>query len=382
MIGLPGLVDSAERYVGLMSGTSLDGVDGVLSQLINGQWRTLAHVHRPFPPALRQALLELNTPGADELNRAQLAAQALAVLYAEVVQAVCEQGQVLPTEVRAIGAHGQTVRHRPDLGYTIQLNQPSLLAELTGIDVVADFRARDVAAGGHGAPLVPAFHEAIFASPDRTVVVLNIGGMANLSILRPGQGPQGFDCGPGNALLDMWCEWQTGHAFDANGEWGAGGNSREDWLADALADPFFALQPPKSTGRDLFNADWLKRWLAPHGLTDGQQADPAIARDVQATLCELTARSAAEAVQNHAPDAAEVVVCGGGALNHDLMRRLAQQLAGVRVVPSGEHGLDVMQVEAAAFAWLAWAHVNRVPGNLPAVTGARGPRVLGSLHPA
>lgn len=365
-----------------MSGTSLDGVDGVLSQLSQGQWRTLAHVHRPFAPALRQALLELNTPGADELNRAQLAAQALAVLCAQVVQAVCEQGEVLPSEVRAIGAHGQTVRHRPDLGYTLQLNQPSLLAELTGIDVVADFRARDVAAGGQGAPLVPAFHEAIFARTDHTVVVLNIGGMANLSILRPAQGPLGFDCGPGNALLDMWCEWQTGNAFDANGEWGAGGTCREGWLADALADPFFALPPPKSTGRDLFNAGWLRRWLAPHGLTDGPQADPVIARDVQATLCELTARSAAEAIHNHAPDASEVVVCGGGALNGDLMRRLTQHLPSVRVCRSGEHGLDVMQVEAAAFAWLAWAHVNRVPGNLPAVTGARGPRVLGSMHPA
>jgi anhydro-N-acetylmuramic acid kinase len=222
------------------------------------------------------------------------------------------------------------------------------------------------------------------------VVVLNIGGMANLSILRPGRGPLGFDCGPGNALLDMWCHRQTGHAFDANGDWGAGGRASEDWLADALADPFFALPPPKSTGRDLFNADWLGRWLAPHGvpldLRDSQGAlppiDPNVARDVQATLCELTARTAAAAVQAHAPDAAEVVVCGGGALNGDLMQRLARQLPGVPVVRSDERGLDVMQVEAAAFAWLAWAHVHRVPGNLPDVTGARGPRVLGALYPA
>lgn len=386
--------EMGECHVGLMSGTSLDGVDGVLSAVLDGRWRTLAHVHRPFPPSLRQTLLELNTAGPDELHRAALASQALAVLYAEVVQAVCEQAQVLPTEVRAIGAHGQTVRHRPELGYTLQLNHPALLAELTGIDVVADFRSRDVAAGGQGAPLVPAFHDAIFAQPDRTVVVLNIGGMANLSILRPGQGPLGFDCGPGNALLDMWCHWQTGRAFDANGDWGAGGNAREDWLADAQADPFFALPPPKSTGRDWFNADWLQRWLAPHGLvgdltnkpaSNGSsplaQTAPDIAQDVQATLCELSARSAAQAVRTHAADATEVVVCGGGALNGDLMRRLALQLPGMHVGRSDEHGLDVMQVEAAAFAWLAWAHVHRVPGNLPAVTGARGPRVLGALYP-
>lgn len=380
-------MSTGELYVGLMSGTSLDGVDGVLSQVTDdGQWQTLAHAHLPFPPSLRQALLDLNMPGSDELHQAALASQALAVLYAKVVQAVCEQAQVLPAEVRAIGAHGQTVRHRPELGYTLQLNQPALLAELTGIDVVADFRTRDVAAGGQGAPLVPAFHEAIFASPDHTVVVLNIGGMANLSILRPGQGPLGFDCGPGNALLDMWCGWQTGQAYDADGAWGAGGQVREDWLAEALTDPFFALPPPKSTGRDLFNADWLARWLAPHGVVSGPSAsaptDPAVARDVQATLCELTAHSATQAVRDHAPDAAEVVVCGGGALNGDLMRRLAEQLPGVQVSHSGEHGLDAMQVEAAAFAWLAWAHVHRVPGNLPAVTGARGPRVLGALYPA
>lgn len=386
----PARADVGELYIGLMSGTSLDGVDGVLSQPGGGQWQTLAHAHRPLPPALRQALLELNTPGENELHHAALASQALAVLCAEVVQAVCELAQVLPAEVRAIGAHGQTVRHRPELGYTLQLNQPALLAELTGIDVVADLRARDVAAGGQGAPLVPAFHEAVFARPDHTVVVLNIGGMANLSILRPGRGPLGFDCGPGNALLDMWCHRQTGHAFDANGDWGAGGHASEDWLADALADPFFALPPPKSTGRDLFNADWLGRWLAPHGVPldprDSQGAlppiDPNVARDVQATLCELTARTAAAAVQAHAPDAAEVVVCGGGALNGDLMQRLARQLPGVPVVRSDERGLDVMQVEAAAFAWLAWAHVHRVPGNLPDVTGARGPRVLGALYPA
>ena len=377
--------ERCEHYIGLMSGTSLDGVDGVLAAVQDGRWQTLAHVHQPFPPALRQSLLELNTPGPDELHRAALAAQALAVVYAEIAQAVCQQAATLPSEVRAIGAHGQTVRHRPELGYTIQLNQPSLLAELTGIDVVSDFRSRDVAASGQGAPLVPAFHEAVFSQPDRVVVVLNVGGFANLSILRPGHGPLGFDCGPGNALLDMWCHWQTGQAFDADGAWGATGQVREAWLTQALSEPFFALPQPKSTGRDLFNAPWLRQWLSPHGvLAEGEGAarvDPDLARDVQATLCELTARSAAEAVRQHASGVAEVVVCGGGALNGDLMRRLTRLLPETRVVRSDERGQHVMQVEAAAFAWLAWAHVHREPGNMPAVTGARGPRVLGTLSP-
>ena len=381
----PALRVSDEHYIGLMSGTSMDGVDGVLMQCSaqegTSRWQVLAHAHRPLPPSLREALMDLNTPGEDEVHRSALAAQALATLYAHVSQAVLQEAEILPSEVRAIGAHGQTIRHRPDMGYTVQLNAPALLAELTGIDVIADFRSRDVAAGGQGAPLVPAFHEAIFGQPDRTVVVLNIGGMANLSILTSGQAPLGFDCGPGNALMDLWCAWQTGHDFDANGEFGAAGDVREDWLVDALAEPFFALPPPKSTGRDLFNVDWLLRWLAPHGLTDGP-CEVQLARDVQATLCELTARTAAMAVRDHAPQAAEVVVCGGGALNGELMRRLSEQLPGVRVGRSDAHGLDVMQVEAAAFAWLAWTHVHRQAGNLASVTGARGPRVLGALYPA
>ena len=365
-----------------MSGTSLDGVDGVLVRLSADTWETLGHAHTPFPATLREALLNLNTPGGNELHEAALASQALAVVYAQIVQQLCEEQDVLATEVQAIGAHGQTVRHRPELGYTLQLNQPALLAELTGIDVVADFRSRDVAAGGQGAPMVPAFHQSVFGQSDRTVVVVNIGGMSNISILRPNLPPLGFDCGPGNALLDAWCELHTGQAFDANGEWGAGGEVHEDWLHDALQEPFFALPPPKSTGRDLFNRRWLTQWLASHGQTDGPQADPQLARDVQATLCELSARAISLAIATHAAEAQDVIVCGGGALNADLMRRLSEQLPGMRVAPSDAWGMAATQVEAAAFAWLAWAHVNRQPGNVPEVTGARGPRVLGALYPA
>jgi anhydro-N-acetylmuramic acid kinase len=367
----------SELYIGLMSGTSLDGVDGVLMDLGGATpWRTLAHAHCPFDADLKRLLLDLNTPGPDELHRAALAAQDLVRVYAQVVQAVCDQAKVPPSQVRAVGAHGQTVRHRPELGYTLQLNAPALLAELTGIDVVADFRSRDVAAGGQGAPLVPAFHQAVFGQPHDTVVVVNIGGMANLSILQAGQAPLGFDCGPGNALMDAWCEQHTGQPYDQDGLWGAGGQVLEAALTQALADPFFGLPPPKSTGRDLFNPAWLQQWLDTSGM------NAARAQDVQATLCELTARSAALAVQAHAPKASQVVVCGGGALNSALMQRLQANLPGTLVEPSDVHGLPVMQVEAAAFAWLAQRHAHRLAGNVPQVTGAQGPRVLGALYPA
>lgn len=360
-----------------MSGTSLDGVDAVLMDLgTPPPWVALAHAHQPFGPGLKRILLDLNTPGPNELHHAAMASQALVKTCAQVVEAVCQRAGIRSAQIRAIGAHGQTVRHRPELGYTLQLNAPALLAELTHIDVVADFRSRDVAAGGQGAPLVPAVHQALFARPDETVVVLNVGGMANLSILRPSQPPLGFDCGPGNALMDAWCEQHTGQAYDQDGAWGATGQVQQAALDHALADPFFALPPPKSTGRDLFNQDWLGHWLT------STKLDKSPAQDVQATLCELTARSAAQAVQTFAPQASQLVVCGGGALNGALMNRLKTRLPTMVVEPSDAHGLPVMQVEAAAFAWLAQRHIHHLAGNVPEVTGAKGPRVLGALYPA
>ena len=366
-----------ELYIGLMSGTSLDGIDGVLMELGSPPpWRALAHAHQPFDPALKRTLLALNTPDSNELHQAALAAQDLVKSCAQVVKAVCTQADVAPAQIRAIGAHGQTVRHRPELGYTLQLNAPALLAELTGIDVVADFRSRDVAAGGQGAPLVPAFHQALFERPTETVVVLNVGGMANLSILQAPHPPLGFDCGPGNALMDAWCEQHTGRPYDEDGAWGAQGQASSTALEVALSDPFFGMPPPKSTGRDLFNPSWLLQWLNATGMTT--QAP----QDAQATLCELTARSAAMAVKAYAPMAGQLVVCGGGALNGALMQRLQANLPGVLVQPSDAHGLPVMQVEAAAFAWLAQRHVHHLAGNVPQVTGAKGPRILGALYPA
>lgn len=373
-----------QAFVGLMSGTSLDGVDGVVADIgPDGTWQGVrAHAHEPFEAALRQELLALNDSGGrDELHRAALAAQGVSRAYARVVR---QLRHALPdTPIHALGAHGQTVRHRPELGYTLQLIAPALLAELTGVDVVADLRSRDVAAGGQGAPLVPVFHQAVFARADRAVAALNLGGIANVSVLTPGQPPKGFDCGPGNVLMDLWCLRHTGRPYDEDGRWSASGQVRADWLALALAEPYFNLPPPKSTGRDLFHAQWLDAWLTRCQAASGTDPNASSAlADVQATLCELTARSSADAVQRHAPDASELVVCGGGAFNGQLMRRLQALLPGVAVISSQARGLPPQQVEAAAFAWLAWAAISRRPGNDPAVTGASGHRILGAIYPA
>lgn len=369
------------HFIGLMSGTSLDGVDGVLVAFASdGQLQLLQHASRPFADELRAELLALNTAGDNELHRAALAANALAHVYADVVRSLLTQGGMAAADIAAIGAHGQTVRHRPHefdaTGYTIQLNNPALLAELSGVSVVADFRTRDLAAGGQGAPLVPAFHRGVFGRDDRTVAVLNLGGIANLSVLRADGGVLGFDCGPANALMDYWCHRHTGQWYDAGGAWAAQGSIDARLLAAMLREPFLDLQPPKSTGRDLFNPSWLEQHLAL------QPDAPIQAKDVQATLAELTALACANDVKRHAADAKTLIVCGGGALNHFLMGRIAAHLPGVQVESSQSHGIDPQQVEAAAFAWLARQCLLGLPGNLASVTGAAGPRILGAIHPA
>jgi anhydro-N-acetylmuramic acid kinase len=368
-------------FVGLMSGTSLDGVDGVLADLapaIAGSRETiqvLEHRHAPFEASLRTLLLQLNGPGDNELHLAALAANALMHNYAKVVDALC---RAAPAPVCAIGAHGQTVRHRPTefdgVGYTLQLMNGALLAELCGIDVVCDFRSRDLAAGGQGAPLVPALHAALFGQPGRNIAVLNLGGIGNLSLL-PAQGAvTGFDCGPGNGLLDAWCQLHRGENYDADGRWAASGQVDAPLLQVLLAEPYLSKPPPKSTGRDLFNSAWLNAALT----RSGRMTAPA---DVQATLAELTARATADALRRHAPATSRLLVCGGGAFNGDLLRRLAALLPATQVQTTAEYGMPPQQVEALAFAWLAQAFVTRRPGNLPSVTGARGPRVLGALYP-
>ena len=372
----------SEFYIGLMSGTSLDGVDAVLVDFQAGGPRALqvmAHVHRAFEPALASELLALNSAGDNELHRAALASNALARVYGETVETVLRLAGTQRTAVRAIGAHGQTVRHRPGefdaTGYTLQLNNPALLAELCDIDVVADLRSRDVAAGGQGAPLVPAFHRAVFGRPGQTVTVLNIGGISNLTVLRIDGSTIGFDCGPGNALMDHWCRLHTGRPFDDSGAWAASGEVIRPLLANMLADPYFASPPPKSTGRDHFHPAWLEAKLRVLGA-------PVKVADVQATLAELSAAVCAADVRLHGADACEVLVCGGGAFNTHLMGRLAARLPGIPLMASDQRGLPASQVEACAFAWLARALVRRECANLPDATGAVGPRLLGALYPA
>ena len=369
-------------YIGLMSGTSLDGVDGVLIDFASPAGPPIllqAHHHQPFPAPLRSELLALNTPGDNELQRAELAANAIACSYAEVVHTLLRGHPGAARDVRAIGAHGQTVRHRPGefdgTGFTSQLLNGALLAELTGIDVVCDLRRRDVAAGGQGAPLAPGLHAALFALPGQSRVVLNLGGIANLSVLNADGSLLGFDCGPGNALLDGWCQRHRGQPFDHDGRWAASGRVVEPLLAALLAEPFFGQQPPKSTGRDLFNLTWLDAYVARH-------APDFPAADVQATLAALTVHSAAQHARQHAIGAELLLACGGGAHNTHLMRELTAQLPGVRVATTASVGLPVDQVEGAAFAWLAQRYVERLPGNIVSVTGARGARVLGALYPA
>lgn len=376
---------ASKLFIGLMTGTSLDGIDGALvdlAEIDRGRLTVRAHAHAPFDPSLAAELLALNTRGGrDELHRAALAGNTLAHLGASIIERLLVAGHCTPSEVCAVGSHGQTVRHCPGehdgTGYTLQLDQPALLAELCGIDVVADLRSRDVAAGGQGAPLVPAFHRAVFGRPGETVAVLNLGGMSNLTVLHADGRTIGFDCGPGNALMDGWCLRHLGQPYDTDGAWAATGRVHAALLSACQADPFFAAPPPKSTGRDRFHAGWLDSRL--QALT---AAPPPAPEDVQATLLELTAWACASDVTRHAPDARRLLVCGGGARNLRLMQCLAARLPGREVAATDTAGLPANQVEAVAFAWLARACVLRLPGNLPAVTGARGPRVLGALHPA
>ncbi len=368
-------------FIGLMSGTSMDGVDGVLASFGSEPTRitTLAAAHRPFPDALRAALMALQAPGDNEIHRESLAADALARLYAQCVADLLEQAGVAAEDVSAIGVHGQTIRHQPAAGYTRQTNNPALLAELSGIDVIADFRSRDIAAGGQGAPLVPAFHHAMFADPAQTIVLANIGGIANISILDPSNdSATGFDTGPGNALMDGWISRHRGRHYDDAGNWAASGQVDAALLQALLQEPYLALPPPKSTGRDLFHADWLAARLVPFGMLDPV--------DVQATLARYTAVTLADAIHRHAPAARAVYVCGGGAFNTHLLEEigaaLAQRNQPVTIAATDALGVAAQHVEALAFAWLAQRFVARQPGNLPAVTGARGPRILGALYPA
>ncbi len=361
---------SAEHYVGLMSGTSLDGVDAVLIDFSSGRHRILGEAFLPFGDALRARLLAIHQTQSDEIHQAAVLGNELARVYARAVHELLSKARVSSVAVLAIGCHGQTIRHRPDAGYTIQLGNGALLAELTRNIVVCDFRSRDIAAGGEGAPLVPAFHQTMFAHPSIHRVIVNIGGIANITDLGPGA-VQGFDTGPGNMLMDAWIQQHLGKPFDRDGAWATGGRCLDDLLQALLVHEFFFRNPPKSTGREHFNLAWLE------GRLSGKE-NP---RDVQATLLALTAVSIARAVKSCRDGAKEIYVCGGGAANSALMSGLAAALPGVTVTTTAKLGIDPDWVEACAFAWLARQALLLHPGNLPSVTGATGPRVLGAIYP-
>lgn len=354
-----------------MSGTSLDGVDVVLVDFEPSPWRLIAAHSFAYPPAIRAEALALNERGEDELGRAALLGVALSRHYAQATLEMLASAAVDADTVSAIGCHGQTVRHRPDRGYTMQLVNGALLAERTGICTVCDFRSRDIAAGGQGAPLVPAFHAARFRSRDAHRVIVNLGGIANLTALPPDGPVAGFDIGPANILLDSWTQTHNRTAFDRDGAWAASGAVIEPLLHAFRADPYFAAPPPKSTGREEFNRAWLEHF-AP------ERYRPA---DVQATLAELTAATVADAIERHCAAASEVLLCGGGAENRDLVSRLAARLAGRTLTDTGVLGVPPKLVEAFAFAWLAREALAGRPGNVPEATGAAGPRVLGAIYP-
>lgn len=359
-----------DLYIGLMSGTSADGIDAALVQAGERNCRILATAMTPLPDDVRRDLLALCQPGENELDRAGVLHRRLGEVFAGAVERLLETAGIEASRISAIGSHGQTVRHRPGPeGFSVQLGSPDVIAVRTGIPVVADFRNRDMVLGGEGAPLVPRFHQCLFARAGERRAVLNIGGMANVTLLDGERLAAGFDTGPGNVLLDEWCRRHTGNAYDADGAWGGAGSVLPALLERLLAEPYFSLLPPKSTGREQFNGNWLTQHL------DGDERP----EDIQATLTELTAASVALALADFAPD--RLLVCGGGVHNGLLMERLAVHLPDADIVPTDrESGLDPDWVEAAAFAWLARARLAGETGNAPEVSGASAPAVLGALY--
>ena len=363
------------HYIGLMSGTSVDGIDAALVSIpANGQLALLATHQHPFPTAVRDAIQALMQPGPNEVEREGELDVQLGQLLAEAAQALLAKSGVSKTSIRAIGSHGQTIRHRPHASYpfTRQIGNPSVIAESTGITTVADFRARDLAAGGEGAPLVPAFHRWHFRKPGVSRVILNIGGIANVTWLPASESSAvlGFDTGPGNTLLDQWITRHRREPYDRDGAWAASGRVQNDLLAQLMADEYFIKAPPKSTGREHFNLAWLAQRLA------GKVAP----EDVQATLAEFTAASIAQGLKFLPEKIEEVFLCGGGSHNRDLLDRLRALLPGIPVSTTEALGMDPDWVEAAAFAWLAHQTLAGHAGNLPSVTGARHPVLLGGIY--
>ena len=366
-----------DLYIGLMSGTSMDGIDAALVDFSSRHPRILATHNEPWPEAVhRQLVTALDLPEPRNANLAELDNE-VGESFAHATNRLLDIAGTDPAGVQAIGSHGQTIRHEPNAEqpYSLQLGNPGVITTGTGIDVVADFRSADIKAGGQGAPLVPAFHKANFASASENRVVVNIGGIANITVLPcdPAIAVTGFDTGPGNTLMDAWAQQQLNRAMDAGGNWAASGTCDQQLLGKLLADSYFSSAPPKSTGREYFNLDWLTEFLP---------ADNIAAQDIQATLCRLTSRTIVDAIEQHAPNTARLLVCGGGIHNNCLMQQLRTELAGIPVESTAQYGIDPDWVEAAAFAWLAKQNIEARPGNLPEVTGANHPVMLGKLFKA
>lgn len=367
-------------YIGLMSGTSMDGVDAGLFEFDERACSTIAALSYPYPAALRQELLSVRSNpdrcGLDTLGRLD---HWVGECFTQATDALIESHQVDRHRVRAVGSHGQTLRHQPRAKrpFTLQIGDPNIIAAGTGLTTVADFRRRDLALGGEGAPLATAFHQWLLSDPDEQRVVLNLGGIANITVLPAAGGTvRGFDTGPGNTLLDAWIQLRKDQAYDNNGAWGRSGEVSNALLEALLEDPYFSLPPPKSTGFEHFNLRWLQTIVAGLGATPSCRDE-----DIQATLAMLTARSVADAVERHATGTLRVLVCGGGVNNSLLMDRLREQLPAAAVETTAGYGVDPQWVEAATFAWLAKRCLDREPGNLPAVTGASHATLLGGVYP-
>jgi anhydro-N-acetylmuramic acid kinase len=360
-------------YIGLISGTSMDAIDAVLVDFDTVPLRIIAASATAFAPALKRRIAALlDSPAVAPLDELGQIDVELARAFAESTLALLREAGVAAGRVTAIGSHGQTLRHRPDLPtpFTWQIGDPNTLAELTGIAVVADFRRRDVAAGGQGAPLLPVFHDQVFRSDDEDRVIVNLGGIANITILRRGTMVTGFDTGPANRLLDAWINLHQGREFDADGAWADTGQCDDALLRELLDEPYLRLTPPKSTGRELFNLPWLNGKLGPSSRRP---------QDVQATLQQLTAVTVAAAVQEYAP-AASIYVCGGGAHNAGLLHSLARRAAPNPVASTAALGLDPDYVEAVAFAWFARRTLEGLTSSAGSVTGAAGARILGGIY--
>lgn len=369
----PDIAPHPQLYIGLMSGTSIDSIDATLVAFDADGTQLLQGVSYPLPDDLRAAIIALCTSGENEIERMGVLDRQLGRAFGQAALAVLETAGVTPDQVRAIGSHGQTVRHRPTRGensFSLQIGDANTIAEITGITTVADFRRRDIACGGQGAPLAPAFHDAVFRSADTPRVVANIGGMANITTLTH-QAALGFDTGPGNVLMDAWIHRHSGHRYDEDGNWAKSGRVIDPLLQTMLAHPYLGLAGPKSTGREDFNIDWVI------GLGTGECAP----EDVQATLLEFTAATLCREIGKLPEPVQEIYVCGGGAYNVQLMARLRTLLAPRLVTTTADLGIAAEWVEGAAFAWLAKRTLEGASGNLPAVTGAQHPTILGAIYP-